>query len=94
MYRDEYHPKVKKDLKQIARQIQKTIKDIHIPAILANPTIGEALVADLAGIRAYHFRAANSEYRIAYVVSEEEMKVHVLMIGKRESFYDILKRRI
>ena len=94
MYRDEYHPKVKKDLKKIARHIQKTIKDIHIPAILANPTIGEALIADLAGIRAYHFRVANLGYRIAYVVSEEEKRVYILMIGKRESFYDILKRRI
>ena len=94
MYKDEYHPGVKKDLKRVDVRIRNEIKTTHIPAILANPGLGEALVGDLAGTRSYHCKIANQQFRIAYVVSEEEMKVFVLMIGKREGFYTLLKRKI
>ncbi|MDM8551415.1 type II toxin-antitoxin system mRNA interferase toxin, RelE/StbE family [Desulfobacterales bacterium HSG2] len=94
MYKDEYYPKVRKDLKKLDVRIRKEIKEKHILTILSEPDIGEALIGDLAGIRAYHFKAASQEYRIAYMVSEEEEKVFVLMIGKRENFYRVLKRRI
>jgi len=93
-YKDEYHPRVKKDLKRVDVRIRKEIKTTHIPAILANPSLGETLLGDLAGTRSYHCKIANLQFRIAYVVSEEEMKVFVLMIGKREGFYTLLKRRI
>ena len=94
MYKDEYHPGVKRDLKRIDGRIRGEIKTTHIPAILSNPGIGQTLVGDLAGIRSYHLKIAKQQYRIAYVVSEEERKVFVLMIAKREGFYSVLKRRI
>jgi len=94
MYKDEYHPRIKKDLKKIDAPIREEIKTTHIPAILSDPNIGEHLVGDLAGIRSYHFKIANQQYRIAYIVSEEKNRVFVLMIAKRESFYTVLKRRI
>jgi len=72
MYKDEYHPRVKKDLQKIDAPMRDKIKKTHIPAILSDPTIGETLVGDLAGIRSYHFAIANQQFRIAYVVSEEE----------------------
>lgn len=87
MYKDGYYPRVKKDLKKLDARIREEIKTTHIPAI------GETLVGDLAGIHSYHFKIANQQYRIAYVVSEEEETVFILMIGKRESFYQILRRR-
>lgn len=93
MYTDEYHPRVKKDLQKIDAQIRDKIQTTHIPAILSDPTIGETLVGDLAAIRSYHFAIANQQFRIAYVVSEEEKKVFFLMIAKCESFYAVLKRR-
>ena len=94
MYRDAYHPRVKKDLKKLDARIREEIKTTHIPAILSDPSVGQVLVGDLAGIHSYHFKIANQQYRIAYVVSEEQERVFILMIGKRESFYDILKRRM
>jgi len=40
MYRDQYHPKVKKDLKKLDRSLRQAIETIHVPAILENPDIG------------------------------------------------------
>jgi addiction module RelE/StbE family toxin len=94
MYKDEYHPRVKQDLKKIDAPIREEIKTTHIPAILSDPNIGETLIGDLSGIRSYHCKISNQQYRIAYIVSEEEKTIFVLMIAKRESFYTVLKRRV
>ena len=72
MYKDEYHPAVKKDLKKVDAPIREEIKATHIPTVLSDPDIGETLIGDLAGIRSYHFKIANQQYRIAYTISEEE----------------------
>ena len=55
MYRDLYHPKVKKDLKTLDKRIRHDIETPHIPAILEQPGQGEALVGDLSGMHAYHY---------------------------------------
>ncbi len=94
MFRDEYHPAVKKDIKKIDKAIQEEIKEIHISAILSNPYIGEQLVGNFEGIYSYHFKKTRTEYRICYLISEQRKAVYVLMIGKRENFYKILKRRL
>jgi addiction module RelE/StbE family toxin len=94
MYRDQYHPKVKKDLKKLDKRLRHEIETRHIPAILEQPEQGDQLVADLSGLRAYHFTALKQAYRIAYLVDDEAQIVFVLMIGKRENFYTILKRRL
>lgn len=94
MYKDEYHPKVKKDLKKSDKSVQSRIKDIHIPKILANPYIAEELRGDLSGIYSYHFKESNVQYRISYVINEAGKVVYVLLIGKRESFYQVLRRRL
>jgi len=94
MYKDEYHPGVKKDLKKLDQSIRTKIKTQYILKILYNPEIGETLVGDLSGICSYHFRVSKQQYRIAYIVDKDAKKVFVLMIGKREDFYTLLKRRI
>ena len=93
-FRDEYHPQVKKDLKKIDKSFQLEIKDFHIPKILKAPYIGDELTGDLAGIRSYHFKKDRVQYRISYIIDETKEIVNILMIGKRESFYDILRRRL
>ena len=94
MYRDQYHPKVKKDLKKLDKRLCQEIQDTHIPAILERPEHGEVLVGDLSGLRAYHLTYQKNAYRIAYVIDETAEMVFVMMIGKRENFYTVLKRRI
>lgn len=94
MYRDQYHPKVKKDLKKLDKCLRQELEETHIPAILERPDQGEELVGDLSGLRAYHFTYQKNAYRIAYVLDETAEMVFVMMIGKRENFYTVLKRRI
>ncbi|OQX27760.1 MAG: hypothetical protein BWK80_03540 [Desulfobacteraceae bacterium IS3] len=94
MYKAEYHPGIKKDLKKIDPPIREKIRNEHIPKILSDPEIGENLAGDLKGTRSYHFKIAKQQFRIAYVTDEHAKKVFVQMIAKREDFYILLKRRI
>ena len=93
-YRDEYHPKVKPDLKRLDRQVITEIFNTHIEKILREPYTGEKLHGDLEGVFSYHFRKGKVDYRIAYLIEETKKIVYILMVRKRESFYEILKRRL
>jgi addiction module RelE/StbE family toxin len=93
-YSDEYHPRVKSDLKKLDRTVVKDIHSFHLDRILGEPRRGEELHGDLQGVLAYHFKKNNVEYRVAYYIEETKKIVNILMIGKRENFYEILKRRL
>ena len=93
MYKDRYHPQVKKDIKKLDKTVQTAIKNIHISAILSNPFQYNRLKGNLSGIYSYHFRQFN-EYRICYIINEQEQVVYILMIAKRENFYKLLEKRI
>jgi len=94
IYKDEYHPRIKKDLRKIAPHIREEIKTQYIPNILLSPNIGDSLEGDLKGIRSYHITIAKQQYRIAYIVDDDTKKIFILMIGKRGDFYTLLKRRM
>ncbi|GAK57987.1 cytotoxic translational repressor of toxin-antitoxin stability system [Candidatus Vecturithrix granuli] len=94
MYHDQYHPRVKHDIKKLHAHLQRTLQSQHIPNILADPEQGEPLVADLKGIWSYHFSFGNQQYRIAYMIDPPTETVVVLMIGKRGEFYQLLKQRV
>ena len=93
-FRDEYHPKVKKDLRKIDKSIESEVRSLHIPKILSDPHTADDLTGDLAGINSYHFKKGEVSYRISYIIDEAQKIVHILMIGKRENFYEILNRRL
>lgn len=93
-YRDEYHPRVKRDLKKLDEGVVREIYDIHLDNILHEPYRGEKLHGDLEGVSSYHFRKNKVDYRIAYSIEEDKKNVYIVMIGKRENFYEILKRRL
>ena len=94
MYRDEYHPRVKKDLKKIDKPVVKHIHDDLIDAILISPHKADLLTGSLAGIYSYHFKMNRIDYRICYIIDEKEKTVYFLMIGKRENFYKLLQQRL
>ncbi|MCP4131463.1 MAG: type II toxin-antitoxin system mRNA interferase toxin, RelE/StbE family [bacterium] len=94
MFEDEYHPQVKKDLKGIDKPVILDIKEKHILLILEAPFEGEELSGDLSGIFSYHFRKNKIDYRISYIINEKKKVVYILMIGKRENFYKLLKKRL
>lgn len=94
MYSAKYHPRIKKDLKKIDPPVREKIRNEHIPKILANPEMGEELLADLKGTRSYHFTVSKQKFRIAYITDKDTKEVFVQMIGKRGNFYALLKKRI
>jgi addiction module RelE/StbE family toxin len=94
MFKERYHPTVKKDLRKIDRDAREKIKDVWLPKLLSEPHEGKELTGPLSGIRSYHFKVGKVQYRIAYVLEENDFIINVLMIAKRESFYQILSKRI
>jgi mRNA-degrading endonuclease RelE of RelBE toxin-antitoxin system len=94
-YKDAYHPKIKADLKKLDKPVVREIFNAHINKILIDPhRASEALHGSLAGISTYHFKHNKVEYRIAFALKEELKTVYILMVGKRENFYEILRRRL
>ena len=93
-YKDEYHPKIKTDQKGLDKSVKKDIDAFHIEKILKDPYGSEKLHGNLEGFFSYHFRKNKIDYRIAYAVDEGKKIVYILMVGKRENFYDFLKRRL
>ncbi len=71
-FTDEYHPRVKRDLRKIDKSVESEVKDIHIPRILHDPYVADDLSGNLAGISSYHFKKGKVQYRISYIVDEEK----------------------
>ena len=88
MYKAEYHPKIRKDLKKIDHSIREKIRAEYIPRILSDPGAGENLAGDLKGKSAYHFRIAKQEYRIAYLIDEKAEKAHNTCLHNRGVAWD------
>ena len=55
---------------------------------------GKALSGGLSGFCRLDFKMMKTEYRIAYEIVDAENAVNILMVGKRDSFYERLKRRL
>ena len=94
MFKDEYHPQVKKDLKGLDKQVYIKVKTEFIFTILENPFHSEELFGNLAGIYSFHFKINKVEYRIAYFINEKNKTLFFIKIGKRENFYEEIKKRI
>lgn len=71
---------------------QKSELDQAVHVISADPTIGEAKVGDLAGIRVHKFRMSNQPCLLAYRILDEET-LKLLTFGSHENFYRDLKRQ-
>jgi len=94
MFKEQYHPAVKKDLRKIDAGVREKIKNEWIPKLLSEPQEGKELTGPLTGIYSYHFKVGKMHYRIAYLIEEDDLILNILMIAKRESFYKILRKRI
>ena len=74
------------------RRPQKEELDHAVHAISADPTIGEAKVGDLAGVRVHKSRMSKQLCLLAYRILDEET-VKLLTFGSHENFYRNLKRQ-
>ncbi|WP_294877822.1 type II toxin-antitoxin system mRNA interferase toxin, RelE/StbE family [Sulfurimonas sp. RIFOXYB12_FULL_35_9] len=93
IFKEEFHPKIKSDLKQIDKGVVEKIKILHLNNILQDPCRYEPLKGSLSNLYSYHFRENKVEYRIAYEVKEETV-IFYYMIGKRENLYKNIETRI
>jgi len=95
MYKLRFHPQVDRELKTLPKGVRAELKAKHLLQIQADPLgAGRPLVGPLRRFRKYAFAYRGVSYRIVYEVDREEGVVYVLMIGKREGFYQRLKRRL
>ncbi|NUM36611.1 MAG: type II toxin-antitoxin system mRNA interferase toxin, RelE/StbE family [Candidatus Brocadiae bacterium] len=92
MYDIAVQSSAKKDIKRLDISVRNKVKEEILDILRENPESGEELLGALTGIRSYHFEHNKVQYRIAYTI--EENTIYILMIAKRENFYDILKRKL
>lgn len=63
--------------------------------ISENPYIGAQKTGDLTSIYGYDIHYNGVNYELAYLISEIEGKIVVILLaGTRENFYEELKRKI
>ena len=68
---------------------QKADVDAVVAAIVADPTLGDAKVGDLAGVFVYKFQCVKQTYLLAYEYDPETRIL--LLVGAHENFYRSLK---
>ncbi len=83
------HRKYKKFDPLLREKIKEEIKHLS-----ESPYRFEELKGVLKGIRSYHFKHSEIQYRIAYRILEEKSEIEVVLTKSRESFYQTLRRII
>ena len=78
-------------VKKLPKQ-QKAGVDSAVKAIIADPSVGEMKVGDLAGIQVYKFRINHQEVLLAYLHDAGSVILYLLKLGTHENFYRDLKR--
>lgn len=82
-------PTFERALKKLHKP-QKLYLDEAVRSVSQDPSIGEAKVGDLAGIRVYKFRMNNQLCLLSYR-SVDENTIKLLTFGSHENFYRDLK---
>ena len=72
---------------------QKQDLDEAVITIMANPSIGELKVGDLANIAVYKFRMSNQLTLLAYTYDNGTITLTLFAFGAHENFYRDLKRQ-
>ncbi len=95
MYNIKLHSKADKEIARLPKELRKEIRDIHFKNISAAPhKYSVPLKGTLKGFFKYSVRYKGNQYRLVYEVFEGKKIIVILMAGKREKFYERLKRRI
>lgn len=77
-------------VKKLPKQLKLEL-DVAVRAIIANPLLGDAKLADLAGIRVYKFKLNKQLTLLGYEHDAETVTLYLLKLGSHENFYRDLK---
>jgi mRNA-degrading endonuclease RelE of RelBE toxin-antitoxin system len=69
---------------------QKVELDAALKTVSSDPTIGEAKIGDLLGVRVFKFKLSQQLCLLAYRILDEE-SIKLLTFGPHENFYRDLK---
>lgn len=75
-------PAVAARIRRLSPEIKRTVRSV-LEALCADPTLGEPLQRDLAGLWKYRVR----RYRIVYVPDYRSRTLRVLAVGRRANVY-------
>ncbi len=81
-----------KVVKKLSKQ-QKADLDAAVKVVVADPSVGETKVGDLAGIQVYKFKLNKQEVLLAYECDLETITLYLLKLGSHENFYRDLKKK-
>lgn len=73
---------------------QKSELDVAVKAIMVDPLLGEAKVADLAGVRVYKVKMNKQLTLLGYEYDGETVTLYLLKLGSHENFYRDLKNSL
>lgn len=85
---------VRRDLKKLPKAVAEEIRTLHFPAIKADPFETKPLTGPFRGLRSHRFSHQGTDYRIVYEIHDDDRVVLILLVGKREGFYQALRGRI
>jgi len=86
-----YKKVLQEDLKKIDKFSLKLIRKIIDSKLKRDPFLyGKPLRKSLNGFRS--LRAG--DYRVVYKIQEKEIKIYVIVIGKRSMVYDLAEKRV
>ncbi len=71
---------------------EKQMLDSIINKIIADPSIGEMKVGDLAGIQVFKYKLNAQQYLLAYEYIDDELLLTLIEHGVHENFYRDLKK--
>ena len=81
----------KKALKKLHMN-QKRDLDKAVRRIMADTSLGDMKVGDLAGVQVYKFKLTGQLALLAYHVDDDIVTLTLLALGSHENFYRNLKR--
>jgi hypothetical protein len=84
-------PTFKRSVKRL-RGEQKAALDAATRAVMNAPTLGDAKVGDLAGVRVHKFRDHTHMVLMAYEYSAVDDAITLLALRSHENFYRDFKR--
>jgi len=91
-YEIKFSRRAARAMRKLPNKVQAEVLTTHLPKIASAPRdVGFSLRGKLKGEWSYHF-GHHPEYRILYLIDDDEQLITVTTIGSREEIYKRAKR--